>query len=166
MDALPAPDPSLPPFSKVENEPYSDSSSFKFNDDAVLDKLNDFADSTIKMGESFFRRISQSDFFSRGSNWRQESDKVGEPEESKDGSERFEQEPIQEEAEDEGEPTVGSVLAGQRPGPAPVGGDPDADGKSLRYNNLREKTADKLISAGKSFWGYLTSAAANSANTT
>lgn len=70
LDALPAPDPSLPPFSKVANEPYGDSSSFKFNDDAVLDKLNDFADSTIKMGESFFRRISQSDFFSRGSSWR------------------------------------------------------------------------------------------------
>jgi len=58
----------------VPNEPYGDTNSFKFNDDAVLDKLNDFADSTIKMGESLFRRISQSDFFSRSSAWKQEDE--------------------------------------------------------------------------------------------
>lgn len=65
LDALPAPDPSLPPFNPIENEPFGDTNSFKFNDDIVMEKLNDFADSTIKMGESLFRKISQSDFFSR-----------------------------------------------------------------------------------------------------
>ena len=32
----------------------------------MLDKLNDFADSAHKFGESIYKRISQSDFFSRG----------------------------------------------------------------------------------------------------
>ena len=38
-----------------------------------MDKLNEFADSTIKMGESLFRRIQQSDFFSKTSVWNSES---------------------------------------------------------------------------------------------
>ena len=49
----------------MESEPYGGSKG-KFNDDAVLDKLNDFADSAHKFGESIYKRISQSDFFSRG----------------------------------------------------------------------------------------------------
>lgn len=49
---MPAPDPTLPPFTKVPNEPYSDTNSFsnKFTDEAVLDKLNEFADSTYLIG--------------------------------------------------------------------------------------------------------------------
>lgn len=38
----------------------------------------------------------------------------------------------------------------------------NSDGKNnqnLQYSNLREKTADKLISAGKSIWGYFSAAA-------
>ena len=61
------PDPTLPPFDKqIENEPYSDTNSFgsKFSEDLVLDKLNDLAEQSYKMGESLFKRISQSDFFS------------------------------------------------------------------------------------------------------
>ena len=50
----------------MENEPYGGRKG-KFNDDAVLDKLNDFADSAHKIGESIYKRISQSDFFSRAS---------------------------------------------------------------------------------------------------
>ena len=61
------PEPTLPPFAKqVENEPYSDTNSFgsKFSEDVVLDKLNDLAEQSYKMGESLFKRISQSEFFS------------------------------------------------------------------------------------------------------
>jgi len=54
--------------------------------------------------------------------------------------------------------TSGSVLSGQRGG-SPNNKDGNWDLKAPRYNNLREKTADKLISAGKSFWGYITTAA-------
>lgn len=67
LDAMPAPDPSIPPLAKVTNEPFGDSSSFKFNDDVVLEKLNDFADSTYKIGESLFKRIVLGDFFNRSS---------------------------------------------------------------------------------------------------
>ena len=56
----------LPPFKKPKNEPYSDTNSFdsKFSDAIVIDKFNEFADSTLKMGESLFKRISESEFFS------------------------------------------------------------------------------------------------------
>ena len=51
---------------KPENEPYNDTNSFdsKFNDDMVIDKFNEFADSTLKMGESLFKRLAESEFFS------------------------------------------------------------------------------------------------------
>ena len=68
LEELPAPDPTLPPFDPVKNEPFVDSSFVsKFSDEVVLDKLNDFADSTLKMGESLLKRLSQSEFFSRTS---------------------------------------------------------------------------------------------------
>jgi len=46
LDALPAPDPSFPPFPVVENEPFGDANAFKFNDEVVFEKLNEFANST------------------------------------------------------------------------------------------------------------------------
>ena len=54
FDALPAPDPSIPPFKEVENEPFGGSQG---SGDHVQDKLNDFADHTLKMGESIYKRI-------------------------------------------------------------------------------------------------------------
>ena len=59
------PDPSIKPFSKIENEPYTNSQGYKSNEDAMLDKMNEFADNTFKMGESIFRSISTSDFFTK-----------------------------------------------------------------------------------------------------
>ena len=67
LDKCETPDPSLPPFPEVESEPFGDSSSFKFNDDAVFEKLNEFANSTYQMGESLLRKITLPDFFSRSS---------------------------------------------------------------------------------------------------
>ena len=65
LDACAPPDPSLPPFSEIENEPFGDTSSFKFNDEVVFEKLNEFANSTYQMGESLLRKITLPDFFSR-----------------------------------------------------------------------------------------------------
>ena len=48
-----------------------------------------------------------------------------------------------------------SVLGGRR---SPSHKDGKAS-QNPQYSNLREKTTDKLISAGKSIWGYFSAAA-------
>ena len=62
LDSLPAPDPSLPPFQKIKNEPYGDNTAMKFQGDEVLDKLNEFADSTLEFGTSLLKRIKTEAF--------------------------------------------------------------------------------------------------------
>ena len=115
---MPAPDPSIPPLAKVANEPFGDSSSFKFNDDVVLEKLNDFADSTYKIGESLFRRIVLGDFFSRSSSAqmnpfasKNEEDNKREAPESLDDGENSKEE-VDQDCDDDSE-TSRSVLAGR-----------------------------------------------------
>lgn len=56
---------SLPPFNVSSNEPYGDNQSLKFvsqfQSDEVLDKLNEFADSTIQFGEQLLKRLLQTE---------------------------------------------------------------------------------------------------------
>ena len=186
LDKCETPDPSLPPFPEVESEPFGDSSSFKFNDDAVFEKLNEFANSTYQMGESLLRKITLPDFFSRSSSSDsdtqntqqskrddkdQDSDEASSEEEN--GSPRQKDPKAAAEAkqdEDDDETVIGmSVLASrkrgrekpQKPAAAPESA-AEAANQSVaqdRINNLKERAADKLREAGKSIWGYFSSAA-------
>ena len=60
IDALPQPDPTLPPFSKRENEPFVNEN---IEDDALIEKLNSFADNNYKINESVLKKISWTNFF-------------------------------------------------------------------------------------------------------
>lgn len=56
---------SLPPFSVPVNEPYGDNQILKFGtqfqSDEVINKLNEFADSTIQFGEQLLKRLLQTE---------------------------------------------------------------------------------------------------------
>ena len=63
VDSLPAPDPCLPPIQKIKNEPFGDNTAMKFQGDEVLDKLNEFADSTLEFGSSLLKRLMKAEAF-------------------------------------------------------------------------------------------------------
>ena len=63
-DSVPAPDPSLPPLKKLKNEPFGDNSIMKLQGEEVLDKLNDFADSTLEFGSALIKRLISAETFS------------------------------------------------------------------------------------------------------
>ena len=63
IDSLPAPDPCLPPIQRLKNEPFGDNTAMKFQGDEVLDKLNEFADSTLEFGSSLFKRLMNTEAF-------------------------------------------------------------------------------------------------------
>ena len=148
------PDPTLPPYSEVENEPYGGSKG-KFNDDAVLDKLNDFADSAHKFGESIYKRISQSDFFSRGGGGTSKDNTTTPPVEINVGNldpEESENKPATTDDQTAAQPQQKedsmSVLG------AGAGGGNNRHGSE---RGLREKASEKLSAVGKSIWGYFSS---------
>jgi len=62
-DSLPAPDPCLPPLQKIKNEPFGDNTVMKLQGDEVLDKLNEFADSTLEFGSSLLKRLMKAEAF-------------------------------------------------------------------------------------------------------
>ena len=53
--------PNLPPCGRVTNEPFSDLTTQISNEDYILviNKLNEFADSTLNFGESLLRKIEE-----------------------------------------------------------------------------------------------------------
>jgi len=56
---------SIPPFTVPENEPYGDNQSLKFGSnfqsEEVIEKLNEFADSTIQFGEQLLKKLLQTE---------------------------------------------------------------------------------------------------------
>ena len=56
---------SLPPFTAPDNEPYGDNQLLKFGSqfqsEQVIEKLNEFADSTIQFGEQLLKRLLQTE---------------------------------------------------------------------------------------------------------
>ena len=53
----------MPPFKKVKNEPFGDNSIMKLQGDEVLDKLNEFADSTLEFGSALIKRLISAETF-------------------------------------------------------------------------------------------------------
>ena len=177
LDALPAPEPSLPPFQPIENEPYADNKS-KFNQEDVLEQFTELADTTYQFGESLFRKISQSDFFSRGptdilggnGEDNGELEMYGDVQEDENGqsdSHRYPFDPDSSSAEpvsvlgDRAASRSNNLQQHQSDAAAPSN---DANSSNLRMNTLREKASEKLVNAGKSIWSFFAQATQN--NTT